>query len=511
MRRSVALAEGIASDRARLCRSVSNLILPMWNLRTRPIYHEVVTLPVAGRSNGVRIIVVENGILAPALRYLDLPRNRPKSPSWQTKCCRAIGLLYDYVKASGHPANEDAHDRYLSDFVLALACGSEISPGNDPTGLGWKPVSWKEVQNIIGYINGFADYCTEQYGGKSLNPETDSQFGDRIAVYRRSEAKNQYSLLRHTRSSHSVFTEAIRVRSVQPKRAPLEFAKNPPACPNAVFEAIISEGLRRPGHKSTDLPWMQWNIRDQLILILQRFGGIRESEALNLFVNDILPDPRNSKSVRVMLRHPELAQMKYQHPDTGQLITGTRTQYLSDVYGLKPRSQISGKLRAGWKDLLLDRGSPEYFTEVRWFPAVWGERFATLLKIYLDNILPTGLDHPYLFISLSKGESFGRPYTVSAYAQNLEAAVRRCGYVYSKQSGTTSHGLRHAYGQALERAKLPEKIIQLAMHHKSISSQHVYTRAQLSEINSALLNAQERISSAYAISFPTIQQGSIST
>jgi integrase len=477
----------------------------MWNLRTRPIYHEVVTLPVAGRSNGVRAIVVEYGILAPALRYLDLPRNRLKSPSWQSKCCRAIGLLYDYVKAAGRPANEDAHTRFLSDFVLALACGSEISPGNDPTGLGWKPISGKEVQNIIRYINGFSEYCSEQYGGRVLNPTIDPHFGEQIAAYQRLEAKNQYSLLRHTRSSHSIAAEAARVRTVQPKRAPLEYAKNPPACPDAVFEAILSEGLRRPGHRSFDAPWMQWNIRDQLIIILQRFGGIRESEALNLFVNDILPDPRNPKSVRVILRHPELAQTKYQHPDTGLLTTGTRMQFLADVYGLQPRSQISGKLRAGWKDLLLDKGSPEYLTEVRWFPAAWGERFAILLKIYVENILPTNLDHPYLFVSLRKGKDFGRPYTVSAYAQNLEAAVHRCGYAYSKQSGTTSHGLRHAYGQSLMKSKVSEKIIQLAMHHKSISSQHVYTRSQLSEINAALVSAQERISTYNTISFPAIQ------
>ena len=57
------------------------------------------------------------------------------------------------------------------------------------------------------------------------------------------------------------------------------------------------------------------------------------------------------------------------------------------------------------------------------------------------------------------------------------------------KNGTTPNGHRHAYGQRLKNAKMPERIIQIAMHHKSINSQKVYTEPTVADVTASLNNA----------------------
>jgi integrase len=71
--------------------------------------------------------------------------------------------------------------------------------------------------------------------------------------------------------------------------------------------------------------------------------------------------------------------------------------------------------------------------------------------------------------------------------------MRRIGLDPYKSLGTTPHGHRHSYGHYLRAAKLGNKVIQRALHHKWIRSQEVYTEAEMDEVNTALLAADRTL------------------
>ena len=60
-------------------------------------------------------------------------------------------------------------------------------------------------------------------------------------------------------------------------------------------------------------------------------------------------------------------------------------------------------------------------------------------------------------------------------------------------TGTTPHGHRHAYGQRLADAGVDELTLQRVMHHKSPTSQSVYTEAPAAKIAEVLAAAQQRL------------------
>lgn len=144
---------------------------------------------------------------------------------------------------------------------------------------------------------------------------------------------------------------------------------------------------------------------------------------------------------------------------------------------------------------MLDKGSPHYYSLVRWFPSAAGALFWKLYQMYVEHVLPSRLGHPYLFVTLDAGTNYGKPYRLAAYYRNLSRAVESVGLKSSKSLGTTSHGLRHAYGQSLADAKLDSKVIQTCLHQKSPLSQEVYTRPELERVNRELEAARLRLAS----------------
>jgi integrase len=223
-----------------------------------------------------------------------------------------------------------------------------------------------------------------------------------------------------------------------------------------------------------------------MICILQRFGGLRASEPFHLYVTDVMEAKHNVGSAEVRLYHPELGRFSYREPISAEIIHVTRTEFLRNRYGLIPRNLRTDKKHAGWKELMLDVGPPHNYAVVRWFPSFWGRVFWKLYKIYVREVLPTKLGHPYLFVNLDEGEGFGSMYSLSAYYDNHAAAMARIGVAVSKREGTTTHGFRHAYGHSLEAVRISEKIIQCCLHHKSPNSQGVYTLPDALEVSAAL-------------------------
>ena len=449
-----------------------------------PRFHDTVTIPTQGRKGGVHVVVTENGVLLPLLDFFMTPRNRNKSMTWQAKACRAIGCLYDYLHVFRDAEHPDRPITYLSDFVQALLSGTIGHDGDDPTGLFWPPTSWSRISETITFVNAFSDYCAKTYDTEGLNPRVAATFQERVGAYRKLDIRNSHSLLKHLGVSRVDRERARYVRAVQAPQSPMVTDRAPPRFPDVALPDLLSTGYQRArgDRRLRD----RCHLRDIMICILQRFGGLRASEPFHMYVTDVFEDKNNPGSAEVRLYHPELGRFSYRDPLTGEIVHATRAEFLRSRYGLMPRNQRTDKQAAGWKELLLDVDAPHYYAVVRWFPSGWGAVFWRLYQLYVRDVLPTKLGHPFLFVSLAQGESFGAPYTMSAYYDNHAAAMERIGLKVSKSEGTTSHGLRHAYGHSLKLARVPDKIIQVCMHHKSLNSQGVYTQPDAAEVNRAL-------------------------
>lgn len=470
-----------------------------------PRFHDTVTLPTVGRHGGIRVVVTHHGLLVPLLDFFLIPRNRNKSLTWQTKACRAIGCLYDYLHVMRDANQPDRPITYLSDFVQALLSGTIGPDGDDSTGLYWPPTSWSRISETLSFVNAFSDYCVRQYDTDILNPKVAATFHERLVAYRKLDVRNEHSLLKHLGVSKVEKERANLARAVQSPRSPKVSDLSPPRFPPAALNKLLSQGYRRNGRgqRLSD----RYNLRDMMICILQRFGGLRASEPFHLYVTDVLENKREPGAAEVRIYHPELGRFSYRDPLAGEIIHASRTEFLRARYGLTPRNQLTNKKLAGWKELMLDVDAPHYYAIVRWFPSSWAKTFWQLYQAYVREVLPRQLDHPYLFVNLDKGKSFGSPYTLSAYYENHAAAMDRIGVNVSKQEGTSTHGLRHAYGHSLKLAGIPDKVIQVCMHHKSASSQGVYTLPDAETVNLALEAGRSRL--AVADDFQSLERSLI--
>lgn len=464
-----------------------------------PQFHDTITIPVVGRPDGLRVVVTVEGIVGPLVRFLELPRHRDKSQSWQHKVCRAVGLLYDYFVAVPAPMDLVGRRAYLSQFARDLMRGTIGGDGRDPSGLYWRPAaSWAQVKETLAYINAFADHCATTDGTERLNPLDEASFGERVARYRALDIQNSHSLLKHLGNAKATYDDARRGRAVRARRQPTVAPSKPPYFPRDRFAELVEVGFRRRGRGGA--PWERYQTRDIMLAMLQRYGGLRASEPFHLFTRDVQEDRDKPGHARVLLYHPELGRFRYPDPLQRRVLETTRSEYLRTQCGREPRNLIAGKDHAGWKDLMLDEGAPHYYALIRWFPSEAGAVFWQLYQAYVRHVLPSGLAHPYLFVTLDSGPWFGQPYRMAAYQRALSRAVRRIGLPFKKSLGTTSHGFRHAYGQDLEDAKVDRKVIQTCMHHKSPLSQDVYTRPEKQRVSRELEAARLRLAEERATS-----------
>ncbi len=480
-----------------------------------PQFHDTVTVPMQNRPGGViRVLITERGIVLALVKLFEIPRHQNKSLSWQSKACHAVGLMYDYCLTVPPPTDLGGSRNVLSNFVQKLMAGTIGPSGEDPTGLYWPAMSRGQIHEVVSHITTFADFCSDECDTVPLNALVQASFKQRISHYRRLDLQNSHSLLKHIRCS-PVADSNIMARQVEAPLEPPVATSRPPAFPRDCSVQLLDVGFLI--NENGDTPWRTRNIRDTMIAILQRYGGLRESEPFHIFVTDVRfvrdvqKDTRDVQQhdtsdnelflrykgdkghAEVRLYHPQVGRFSYQDPLTRKIVHVTRTDFLRMTYERMPRNIIAGKERAGWKNLMLDVGTPYNYATIRWFPKVWGSVFWQLYHFYITHVLPKGLNHPYLFVNLERGPQFGEPYHVAKYNESLKAAVKRIGLVPDKRSGTTSHGLRHAYAQDLSAASVPTKIIQVCLHQKSLHSQDAYTRPEIWRVQRELDAANRRL------------------
>lgn len=101
--------------------------------------------------------------------------------------------------------------------------------------------------------------------------------------------------------------------------------------------------------------------------------------------------------------------------------------------------------------------------------------------MYITHVRPVTPQVPWAFLTKE-----GQPLGFDGFDDSFRAAVRRIGLTPAKWVGTSSHGLRHRYGQWLNELGLSEKEGQVAMHHLNARSQDVYRQLGVAKVAAAI-------------------------
>lgn len=447
-----------------------------------PLHHSACEYPISNPPGAtIRVLITDDGVFAPLVKWLLLSRNRHKSTTWQRTAVRSVGFLYDYCRQTRHFYDSTAgNTKVLSDYIDCLLRGT-IHNGTDPLGLYWPKQSWGVVDRMVQAITAFSDWCVTEFGTQAANPWRLADWGERIAAFRSWDKRNKASLLVHLADRKAAWREAGSVRDVGVYNKPFITSRDrPPYFPFEHFDRLLEVGFKRPAVPDHAPFYSRYHLRDMLIAILQGAGGLRESEPMHLYVDDIFED-KGRAVVRV--HHPQESSTEYLDQVTGSIKLIKREEYLK-MLGMMPRNVASRSHRAGWKNPAIKRDGAYLYFQVEWFPRVYGDVFLAIYKMYITYSRPKS-PSPHLFLT-EEGDTCGDPYSLSQYNKKLAAAIRRIGLMPSKTAGTTSHGLRHMYGQRLKNAGIGEKIRQRCMHHKSPLSTHVYTEPGYEEIQAAL-------------------------
>jgi len=440
----------------------------------------------------------------PLVEYLEF--HGTLSPTFQDVVVRGLGLLWDFCQARGSTiVTESLRDNalfrptLLKRFTQALLAGT-VEDDEDPSGLFWPAISYRRAKELVRAIEKFAAWCA----ARRRDPGTLE--GDDVPP----DAANFTDLLIASRLCQTSMLEHLgggprRVRSDAASKA-IADQRGYGVEPVNHFPAIrmidlLWTGYARRGHEEDPDFFRRFCVRDIMMALLCAFGGLRRSEPLHLWVQDVVEDPEAPGHAIVVLNHPTEAMIKYPDRLTGKTLRMSRANALKRIYGLSPRSDVKrGRYASGWKSPELDA---RYQARVLWTLPAASALFWALYCGYrryvreplMSDRRALGLpNHPFLFVAEGEARRDGKitrgaPYSRQAYDRNHNAAVRRIGLDPKKDLGTTTHGLRHLFGQTLADLKLPPQVIKKAMRHRSYLSQVVYTAPTYAKANADLNRA----------------------
>lgn len=417
-------------------------------------------------------------VIKPLLDYILKLKRNGKSQSTITIVIKATKLLLEYMKANTNSFSTS--QTMFESFSSRLYTGTINDEGLDPSGLFWLPHSSSVAKSYIRALTQLTDWLAEKQDTVPMNPLVNADNFTQHLNYAAWVRKNQQDFLGHI-ADKNISAIVQSARNVQGKRQlgkqnleAIEFSEK-------YFEDFYFKGIG--GAKDRRIV-----LRDQLILLLIHFGGLRISEALHLWVHDVNRIHRKKEDIKVRIYHPESGKA----PDDWRSSSGktTRAAFLKEKYALSPRNTLIGKKHIGWKTNSFENS--DYYLEVYWFPTIYGKIFEKLWKDYIRFLTGIERNHPYAFISFHR-DYIGEPYTLNAFQSSYTKGLQRIGLNFSKADGLSPHSHRHSYGRRLRRANVDKLVIKKCLHHASLASQEIYTAASPTEVSACLQQASERL------------------
>jgi hypothetical protein len=425
----------------------------------------------------VPVLLTAQGPVDVLLDYL-IEHWDARSPDWMVKVTASVRLFLAYLDVHATYPDEQA---IFQNFRQRLLTGTvTAATGEDPSGLWWSARGQKNSTRIIRHLTDFFEWWASKGAGKHNPAETwrGSQYDRRLAEaaykYRRNKAFLGHTWSTFEETSRKPGDRATRGKGHSPPNVERE------AAPSFAEDRILDLVLK--GFKVG----RRYNYRDMLITLLLNGAGFRVSEPFHLYLWDVMEDPAKAGQALVLINHPAWGNAP---PDpnwlepSGRQRQGCRTEYLAERFGLSPRDWGLSTSAAGWKGGMHESQLGGYYKQAYWFVPEFGELFWNIWNCYVEQILaidPSRRNHPFAFMNTMR-EPVGELYKMGKFEDSHAAAVRRIGLEPAKHLGTSIHGHRHAYGQRLRKAGVPEEMIRRFMHHSSLESQEVYTAADRAE------------------------------
>lgn len=427
-----------------------------------------------GIKSQLPILLTEQGELGTVTDYLLKLEADGMSNSVMNGFLQAVSLLLDYMEENR--GLFDDPKLLFQTFSKRLYTGTIGEDGIDPSGLYWVPSSTSNVNKHIHRLTAFTDWLANRQGTASMNPLCDATPHEQRLNYAAWYRKNQNDFLGHIEDK--TVNKTIRKARIIKGRTPLTKTEDDAiAFPEKYWEDFYINGIGGASDPRVAL-------RDKLILLLMHGGGLRESEALTLWVTDVFEDPYEPDSAIVRI-YNEIDGKAPSDPEVRSK-NQNREAYLKEKYARIPRQRMKGTAHLGWKCRVVD--DKDNYIQVQWFPTDFGKVFMSLWKNYQKYRANIDCHHPYAFISFHHS-AFGNPYTINAFHDNYANGLKRIGLEPSKAEGKDPHGHRHNYGRRLERSGLNPLVIRRCMHHKSLDSQIPYTGKGQQEISDELTQA----------------------
>ncbi|HGH8125091.1 TPA: hypothetical protein ACJOGX_005396 [Enterobacter kobei] len=155
------------------------------------------------------------------------------------------------------------------------------------------PSSTDNVNKHIHRLTAFTDWLANKHGAEPMNPLRDATPHEQRLNYAAWYRKNQNDFLGHIEDK--TVNKTIRKARTMKGRTPLTKAEDDAlAFPDKHWESFYKDGIG--GAKDPRVA-----LRDKLMLLLMHGGGLRESEAIMLWVTDVLEDPYDPEKAIVRI------------------------------------------------------------------------------------------------------------------------------------------------------------------------------------------------------------------
>jgi hypothetical protein len=231
------------------------------------------------------VVLVDACVFYPLLIYF---RERNLEFITERGYADAFSRFANWLPVRGHEFEDvDARCLLFNAFVHDVRFGT-LKLDEDPTGLWWRPTRSRTARLISQRVIEVTDWLDLYLGVPAVNPRSrTASVAEQIRAWRRWDKRKSSALLGHTRSARQAAASVRRAARIAfpgaiPTRQP-----EAPAFPDDRIDDLLWVGFEYPRKSGDPRPWVRWNLRDILITLLCLYGGLRESEPLHLWLDDI--------------------------------------------------------------------------------------------------------------------------------------------------------------------------------------------------------------------------------
>lgn len=412
---------------------------------------------------------------------------------------RAVLHLYDFclAKYGDRPLSKLEANALVGDFLAVKKSGSDLPDGKHEFGLNWKPIRRATLRGYLAALNVFDKWQATFHCSQRLNP-AETRIMDAWEIFSDFRKREKWDAMLHLFPALSKAKE-IPQHSLPPYHGRFLASKvTLPRCfPLNSFVELV-ESCRNP--------------RDKM-LYLQLFGlGMRESEPLHLFTEDVFGATQFGEA-RIRLDDPELGLWEW-HDTSGRRRVTTRAGYLNacwinpefrtshpDLYRLLPRTLYGrrGGMAVGFKGMTFhlgeDTDAPRLGHEAVWIDPRLGVYFRTCFEEYMSEYFygkPYRWPfHPWLYIQLDP-KTFGMPMTIPAIKKMWARSMKRLGLDHLELG---PHSLRHLAGfYCANVLKLSVETAQSLLRHAMLENTKIYYHLSNQTVRAEILEATARYS-----------------